>query len=284
MATGLSDPAAINSSLTTLADVAPDITTGVGALRGQQQDQDLRRLVANTATTVKLLGTPSRELRGLVSGAAATLQTTAARDQDVRSILDQGPLVTRTTTQTLARVDGTLAKADRLIRNVRTSADKVAPTLARLRPALVSTGTLLTKARPLARDLRPTVSSLAATAHTGVPLLNELQPSIDRIDKTILPYLGREDPGTGKSTTVMIGGTAAGFGGAASQMDLLGHFIRFPALGGTKTAYLPCKTSLADPAAASFLACDSLETALKTYLQYVPPLLTTPAAKAKDKP
>jgi phospholipid/cholesterol/gamma-HCH transport system substrate-binding protein len=272
---GLRNPDGLPSLLDAVADVSPDLSHGLRGLRGRQVDSDLREFVKGTAATVSALDAPRDDLRTLVSGASATLGTTAARDAELRQTLDQGPAVTADVRTTLARLDRTLAGADGLVTRLNRSADQVGPTLAALRPTLRSTDRLLDRARPLMRALRPTARSLAGLGASGLPVLIGLQPSLDRLEKTILPYLSRKDPETGKPTSAMIGGTAAGFGGSAGQQDSNGHHIRFPASGGASSVYLPCKTALTDPTAAQMLACESLEKALRTYMEYLPALSST---------
>jgi ABC-type transporter Mla subunit MlaD len=275
LARALADPAAPARVFSDLAAVSPAVTQGVGAARGEFPDTDLRGLLAGTRATVTAVDAPDGQLETLIAGAAATLQTTASRDTQIEDILAQGPLVTRQTTQTLGELGTTLTRADRLVGELQIAAPAVAPTLRDLRPPLVSTDSLLGKARPLVRALAPTFGSLAQTADHGVPLINALQPSLDRVNDTILPYLGRKSPETGYSTTVMIGGTAAGFGGAASQMDQNGHYIRFPVSVGTKSVNLPCSSSLIDPTQPQLLTCESLSTALQSYFSYVPPAISS---------
>ncbi len=286
MSRGLADETSVAGLLDAVADGDADIEKGVGALRGEA-DGDLRRAIQGTAATVSALDAPRDELRALVSGAAATLRTTAARDAEIRATLADGPGVTRLVRSTLARLDTTLEGADGLVGELERSATDVAPTLRALRPTLRTTARLLDRARPLVRALRPTVSSLAELGTRGVPVIDALQPSIDRLDKEIFPYLSEIDPETGKPTSVMIGGTAAGFGGSASQQDSNGHFIRFPASVGLSSVYLPCRTAITDPTAGQILACDALDEVFTNYLQYGTPLtgnLTrTPAAKKGSK-
>ena len=121
---------------------------------------------------------------------------------------------------------------------------------------------MLRSARPLVRVLERTLVSLDEFARHGVPLLDRIKPSLERTGDKILPYLGRKDPDTGRSTTVMVGGTAAGFGGAAVQQDGNGHFIRFPASVGTSSVYLPCRTNITDASAPARLPATACTTAL----------------------
>jgi virulence factor Mce-like protein len=266
----LEDPAAPTRALDALNRHAGELRGGLDALRGRDAGRDLPAVVANVNRAVRALDSPTDEIGTLVSGAAATLQTTANRGDELRSIIHQAPQATSGLQRTLARLDTTLDIAHRLVDRVRGPAPDVAPTLARLQPAVTSTSDLLVRARPLLHALRPALRSLADTATDGVPLLDGLRGSLARTDEQILPELGTKDRRTGKSTSVMIGGFAAGFGGIASQQDQNGHFIRFPFSLTSNTLHLPCSSSLIDADAASLVACDSLSTAFKTYLSYFP--------------
>lgn len=276
----LRNPEDLPALLRAAQHASPDIRQAVEGLRGRNPDVDLQRLLTGASSTMRALDAPDDDLRKLVAGAASLAGTLGDREAALRATLDRGPAVTADVRSTLARLDATLSGADTLVGKLDRSAGDVAPTLAALRPTLLSTSGLLGRARPLVRELRPTATALAGLGRQGVPLLAALQPSLDRLDHTILPYLSRKDPGTGKPTSVMIGGTAAGFGGSASQMDENGHFIRFPASIGTSSVYLPCRTAITDPTVAQKLECDSLQKALQTYLQYLPSL--TPKAAARS--
>ena len=238
-ATALSEPESLPEALRVFNRIAEDAGTAVNAARGTDPGHDLPELVSATAKTVEALDTPTDRLRTVVSGAAATLEVTGRRSAELRQTIDAGPAVTSDLTTTLARLDGTLDNARGLVARLLPAAPALAPTLAELRPTLVSTDALLDHAKPLVRALRPTISSLARTGGKGVPLVDGLKPSLNRVGDNILPYFARKDPETGKSTTVMIGGTAAGFGGASAQQDLNGHFIRFPASVGRQLLLPP---------------------------------------------
>lgn len=268
----LDDRTSLAEALDAVADVSPNAAAGLAALRGHPAEQDLRRLVRSVGRTVSALDTPQADLRQLVGGAAATLRTTAARQAELRTFLSQGPALADSVRSTLARLDPTLARAENLVERLDRSVADVAPTLRKLRPTVSTTVALLGDARPLLRSLRPTVERLASAGRTGVPLLRDLDASLDRVDRVILPFLAEPDPETGKSTTVMIGGFAAGFGGSAGQQDANGHFIRFPASAGDTSVHLPCRTALTDPSQEDLLVCQELGKALETYLNYVPPL------------
>lgn len=276
LAAALSEPALPARLLGTIADVSPDLGQALAAVRGQQQDLDLQRLVAGTATTVDILGARRGELRELVAGAAATLESTGAHAGAIGTTLDRSPGVMRRTNLTLDQLDRTLELADPLVGRLRRSAGQVGPTLRVLRPTVRDADALLSRAVPLLRDLRPAVRSLARTAKRGLPLLREVQPSLDRVDRTILPYLAAKDPGTGKTTSVMIGGTFAGLGaGSAGQMDANGHFLRFALSAGSAPLYLPCQTYINNPDKARQIECEALQDTIDRLFSYNP-LAPTP--------
>lgn len=272
-ATMLGDPAAPAGDLAIANRIAPTATAGLRGLRGISAGYDLPALVHSSAQAVQALDSPTDQLHALVSGAAATFNVTAARSQDIARTIAALPSVSTQLISTLGRVDGTLSIADRLIGRLIPVAPSVAPTLAELRPALVNTNGLLVTARPLLVALPPLLARLKATSGSGVPLIDQLRPALQEFDDVVLPYLGAKDPDTGYSTTVMIGGTAAGFGGGSSgQLDENGRFIRFPASVGASSVYLPCTSSLIGTNPTSLLKCDDFNTALQNYLSYLPKL------------
>ncbi|HYF24350.1 MAG TPA: MlaD family protein [Baekduia sp.] len=288
LAKAFQDPADLRGVLETTAKISPDAASGLAALRGMVPERDLRALVTNTSRTVRALDTPRDELRTVVAGAAATLGTTAARGAQLRATLQRAPGALRTTEATMARLVTSLDKVDPLLADLRDPAGDVAPTLERLQPVVTEGDRVLRAAGPLLDDLRPAAASLRGASQRGLPLLRALEPSLERTDKVLLPMLAEKDPQTTKSTAVMIGGTFAALAsGAGGQMDVNGHFIRFPATAGNSSLYsLPCQTYLANPDKKELVACQTLQQAMKTYLTY-DPLSATPGtepAAARRKP
>lgn len=283
LARALSDTRPPVDVLSTADEIASDAAKAVYALRGRQPGKDLPRLVHTTSRVVEALNTPTNDIHTVVAGAAATLRTTGRRAAELRQTLAAGPGTTTRLTRTLRRLDGTLDLARGLVGRLRGSAAQVAPTLKRLRPTLTLADQALRVNTPLLTALGDTTRAGGRLGSQLAPLLSAAVPALTRLDDTILPYLGRKDPIDGYSTTVMIGGFAAGFGGATTFQDQMGHFVRFPAsLGGPNnpSLYIPCSSSLIDASSASQLACDSLNTALKTYLSYLPP---APGGKKERK-
>lgn len=283
VADALAQPDTAKQTLEEAARVSPDLAGALGALRGTTQDRDLRALVSETSKTVDALARPTGDLRRTVAGLAATLETTSNRDADIRATFARAPAVMDASRATFAQLIDTLDRADPLLTQLRGPAEKVGPTLEALRPTVIGADRLLQHARPLLASLKPAAGSLADAARRALPLVNDLQPSVDRLQQTILPMLSEKDPGTTKSTAVMIGGTMAGVGsGAVGQMDVNGHFIRFPATAGSSPLYsLPCQTYLSNPDKAQLLECQSLGTALNSYLNYSP-LTPTPGSEPRS--
>lgn len=269
--------------LNTAAEASPGLAAGLNALRGQRVDWDLQNLLKNTANTVRILDTPRDDVRTAIQGAAATLQTTALRGDDIRTLLRVSPPAGHEIDTTLTRLRTTLDAVDPLVAKLQRPAADVAPTFAAVRPVLVSARSLLNRSVPLLRALRPTAASLAVTAHKGRPLLKGLTPSINRTNDSVLPMLSEVDPGTQKSTAVMIGGTLIALSGAASSMDMNGHYLAFPATTGSSPFALPCQLYLANPDSAELAVCDELGEALKTYLSYSP-LGPTPGTAPPPSP
>jgi virulence factor Mce-like protein len=272
LATALSNPKPPAQLLNTLANVSPAISVGVGALRGQVPDSDLRSLVAGTSRALDALNAPFDQMRGLVQGAAATVGVTAAREADLKQALDQATPAMQQTKVTFAQLQTTFKLANPLLQSLVGPSAEVAPTVKQLYPTVTGANNLLNMAVPLLHALPPTMKSLASTSQHGLPLLYGLTPSLTRLQNTILPYLNTVDPGTQHTAAEMIGPTTEALGpDIAGQMDQNGHFIRFPATAGSSPLYLPCQTYLGNPAYKNqLLACSSLQTILSSFVGYNP--------------
>lgn len=254
------------AALRALSRHAPSLEHGLAAVRGQQPDADVERLVTATAETVAALDRPGRRLRESVSGTAAFVQTTAARRAELRDSLAQAPGLLRRTDLTLTRLRGTLSITDPLLRRVRGAADEVAPTVSRLRGVVVPADRLLDDAAPLLERLRPAVRSLARASRQGVPLLAGLAPSLERLDETILPQTREDQPDTGRSTSELIGPAAAALAAIGSYVDDAGRVVRFPATSGNNFLYSPCQLYVNDPSQDKAVACEALEAAARAFL------------------
>jgi virulence factor Mce-like protein len=283
LATALSQPQPPSRLLGTLAAVSPAVTTGIGALRGQVQDSDLRNLVTGASSTVQALDAPNGQLRSLVQGAAATVAVTAARAGDIQAALNEATPAMDQTKTTFAQLRTTLALANPLLRSLSGSVGQVAPTVEQLYPTVVGARNLLNTAVPLLHALPPTLRSLASTSRQGVPLLQTVTPSLGRLENTVLPYLNTVDPSSNHTTAEMIGPTAEALGpDIAGQEDQNGHFIRFPATAGSSPLYLPCQIYAGNPTTNQLLACESLQSLLSSFVNYNP-LSNIPLIKSAAK-
>jgi len=270
LARTMRDPSTVAGLARKLAGVSPDVEQGLDAVRGIDKDRDLRNLLTEAGRTARALDAPNGELRTMVSGAAAFVSRTAAREADLRAALDMAPATLHTTNVTLGELDTTLELVDPLLARLREPAGQVAPTLARLRPVVVGASRLLSRAEPLLDRLRPAVRSVAAAARQGLPLLDDLAPGLTRLDKTILPYMNELDPETAHSAAQMVGPALGGLGNVAAQYDANGHFLRFPATGGSSSTYLPCQVYAGNPDKAKGIECRALQDILEKYLSYDP--------------
>jgi phospholipid/cholesterol/gamma-HCH transport system substrate-binding protein len=277
LAQAFSDPAAPAQALGRLAGISPALATGVGALRGQNPDSDLRQMISATASTVQALDTPTNTLRTLIAAAAATLQSTAASQSDIRAMIADAPGTLASTDETVRQLDTTLALADPVVARLLPAASQVAPTVGALHTTVTRLNRLLGRAVPLLHALRPAVGALAQASRTGLPLLVGMTPTLDRVNSRILPYMAAVDPETKHSATEMIGGTFTALGsGAPAQEDANGHFIRFPVTAGSSSTYLPCQIYYGNPDAKKLAECQSLNQALQTFLNYANSQLPPP--------
>jgi ABC-type transporter Mla subunit MlaD len=267
-----SDHAAPAVTFNTLAQVAPIVTTGIGATRGLVQDGDLKDLVrqAGEASNALNVGPGASGTKRFVEAAGTTLRAASARDADIRAIVaDAGSVLPHAAT-TASAVDRTLSLLDPLVAKLDPVAVTVAPTLIGLHPALVHLNTLLHDAKPLVHKLRPAVEGLASSASVGVPVIDALAPSLKRLDTQILPGLDWVSPESKHATYQMIGGIFVGFtdGGLGVGFNQDGYYGRLLGSGSQNsvTDFLPCKLQFSGTTMADLLSCETLMAALNQYL------------------
>lgn len=255
----------LGSALTTLAQIAPTATVGIGALRGQLQDTDLRNLVRNAgqAAQAVTVGTGGAETRQFVQSAATTLSAISASQPNLKSAVDNLSNTLVTAGQSLPSLDANLYRLDPLIAKLMPVVPQIAPTLQQLRPTLLDAHTMLTDATPLLHKLRPAVHSLASSATVGVPVVNSLAPSLVRLQNTILPGLNQTTPETrGHPAYTLIGGTITNLGSLASFIDGDGGMANLTlGLGAANDTggVLPCTL---DFTGTDLLVCNTLSQSL----------------------
>lgn len=254
-----------------LADISPQLTRGVGALRGERRDRDLRALVTNTASTVRALDAPADSLTRLVEGGAVTVATTAGREGDIRTTIDRAARVLPEVKTTVDLLDETLGLADPVIARLREPAADVAPTVRALRPTLVGADRLLRDARPLLRSLRPAATSLASAAREGRPLLDELSPVLRRVDRRILPDLAKPDEVTGRPTYQMLGPGVSALHSLAGAFDEVSGLVNLTPSGGERAIdSAPCQVYLTDPTSDELAQCRDIGDAIQDFFSFDP--------------
>lgn len=267
LGTGLSQHPALGQDLNTLARIAPTATVGIGALRGEIQDTDLRNLVANAgrAAQAVTVGTGGSETRQFVQSAAATmadLSVNQATLQNDIAILapDLAP-----PTYVFPRLDPLTYRLAPLLTKLNGEVGQVAPTLRALRPALTHADTLLHSATPLLNALRPTVRSLATTAGVGSPVIDQLKPGLDNLMNVVLPGLAQKGAEEGGRTAYEeIGPFATGFTALIGFFDQDGHFANLTAGLGEANAQqvLPCSLDFSQK---DLVVCNTLSAALQQF-------------------
>jgi phospholipid/cholesterol/gamma-HCH transport system substrate-binding protein len=278
----LQDEHAPARAFTTLANVAPDAAAGIGALRGQTPDSDLKALVHQTGQAVQALsvGTGASETQRFVQSAATTLAAISASPQALQATISGLARVIPRSQPTFAALDHSLNLLDPLMGKLTPEVGQVAPTLQALHPTVTDADTLLHKATPLLHQLRPTVESLASTARLGVPVINALKPSLIRLQNKILPGVAKTYPETGgHGTYQMIGSLVTAFSNITSQFDSNGDLIDL-SLGLAEPQdqqILPCTE---DFSGTDFLVCQALSTSLSQVFSGGPSLMQAAAQAA----
>jgi ABC-type transporter Mla subunit MlaD len=266
LAPALSAHPALALDFRTLARIAPEATIGIGAVRGENQDTDLRALVrdAGQAAQAMSVGTGAATTRQFVSSAATTLNAVSANPADLQNTITGLDSVLPLLTQTSQRVTYTTSLLNPLIAKLTPEVPQVTPTLRALRPTVTDAHKLLSDATPLLHKLGPTVDSLAATARVGVPLIDNVAPSLERIKNQVLPGLAEKTAETQHPAYDMLDSTLAGFGNWAGFFDQDGNVADF--VVGLEDIQapqlLPCSL---DFSGEDFLVCSSLSDALQEF-------------------
>jgi len=282
----LADHPALAKDLGVLSQIAPQAAVGIGALRGEVQDTDLKNLVhdAGQAAQALSVGTNASETRQFVQSAATTLTAVSsdqtALTQTMQRLAADLPLLTTTFTRTNSDLD----HLDPLLAKLTPEVSQVGPTLHKLHPTLVDLRNTLTDATPLLKELRPAVDSLATTARVGDPVVNDLAPSMDRLANKILPGLAEKSPEEGgRPAYAEIGAVGVGIGTLASFFDQNGNFANLTAgLGNYQSQQLlPCQVNFAGT---DLLVCQSLSQALGNFFGGGTTLLSQLASKPGAAP
>jgi len=222
-------PDAIGRSIRTTGPALRTVGRGLAPLRGRESD-DLPRLVAATAKTVKGLGRDTTQLQALVDGADRTLGVTDARNRELSELIELGPSSLQSTRTTMRRLDTTLGHLDPLVGRLRTAAPGIAPAARAAKPALERTEALLRDIRPLLHAAGPTLTALRRASRNGVPLLNGLDPTIRRLQDETLPFLDARDTSTKLKNYEAIGPFFSSLDTVAAPFNDAGHLLQFAVL------------------------------------------------------
>jgi len=287
----LADHPALAQGLSKLAQVAPDVTSGVGAVRGQIQDTDLKNLVSDAARTAHALnvGTGASQTRQFVESAANTLSAVSANPAALKSSIRLLTILLPLAHRNFTSFNRSLNLVDPLIAKLTPVAPQVAPTLAGLHPAVVNLNTLLRDARPLFNKLSPTVDSVAKAARAGVPVINSVSPSLKRLSNKILPGLNETTPETrGHPAYTLIGSTFVDLGTLSGFVNTDGELANLTlGLGAANDTggLLPCQV---DFSGTDLLVCNTLSQSLATLFtggtSLLSSLITNPLAASVYSP
>lgn len=263
----LSNHADLDNDLSLYRGIAPAANVGGGALRGVEQDTDLRNLVQNAGQAARALsvGTDASTTQQFVSSAANTLEDfggnpaafKAAIHTFDRAYVDGQNYVFPQYQQLLFKVDSLTQKLDGAVPHI-------VPALDQFNPTLANAHLLLSDATPLVHRLAPAVDGLAKTAKVGVPLIKELNPGLTALERTTLPGLDAKYPEEGGRTVAqLIGPTSIGLGTLSDLFNQDGELANLTAgLEGLNTqSLLPCTLDFSS-GSTDFLVCQSLSTAL----------------------
>jgi phospholipid/cholesterol/gamma-HCH transport system substrate-binding protein len=273
----------LGEDLQILTDVGPNAAVGIGALRGQVRDTDLRELIVNASQAAQALdvGTDAETTQRLVESAATTLD--AIDPTDLRLAVQRAAAVLEPSEVMFAHLDKILYKVDPLVPKLSALAPDATSTLGELRPLVTELHGLLTDADPLLRSLRPAVHSLEDAARVGVPAINELEPSLDRLSTDVLPGLEQVYPEEDLPVYKLIGPTIVGLGTLSNFFDQNGELANLTAgLEEPQAAQiLPCQL---DFSGTNFIVCTSLSDALSVLFGGPPSLLRKMAATEVGAP
>jgi ABC-type transporter Mla subunit MlaD len=194
---------------------------------------DLSRLVASTGQTAQALGANVGALQTLVSSADQTLGAVDQQRVALGQLLSLSPGTLDSTEVTMNRIRTTLNHLDPLVTHLLPAAVQIAPASHALQPALDRLNSLLIQAQPLLHDARPTLRNLRAASIAGVPVLTSLEPTINRLNSSILPWLGRRDSDTRVINYESIGPAFSVLDKAGAEYDQAGYRLHLSTLLGS---------------------------------------------------
>jgi ABC-type transporter Mla subunit MlaD len=273
-------PQILSNDFNTLARVAPAANVGIGAVRGEIPDTDLKNLVRNAGQAAKAItvGTDGSETRQFVASAATALTSVAASPSNLKVTLDRAAVVFQNLNETFADLNGVTNQLRPLVAKLSPEVGQIAPTLVDLHPAVDHADTLLHDALPLLHQLQPAVDSVAGAAKVGVPVIDALNPSLQRLETDILPAFGERFPEDGDRPVYSLIGATLDQLNIANFYNSTGNLADFT-LGPEDVSgvqILPCTV---DFSGEDLLVCESLADTLSEVFTGGTNLLQSLAAK-----
>jgi ABC-type transporter Mla subunit MlaD len=235
MLKGLSQGFAAPRSTGATIGALQDLTTIGQGLKpyGGTVPGDLSHLVTSTGQTAQALGASVGSLQTLVSSADQTLGAIDSQRVALGQMLALSPGTLDSTEVTMNRIRTTLNHLDPLVSHLLPGAVQIAPASRALQPALDTANSLLNQAQPLLRDARPTLRNLRAASVAGVPVLTALKPTLNRLNSSILPWLGQRDPDTRLINYESIGPALSVLDKAGAEYDEAGYRLHLSTLLGS---------------------------------------------------
>jgi phospholipid/cholesterol/gamma-HCH transport system substrate-binding protein len=198
----------------------------LGALTSQLSSEDygLRELIDDGAAVASTLAAHSNDLEQGISNTATTLQAVASERDAFEDALSRAPAVLNQTTATLAPLRTALQDVQPALRLAEPVAGPLAGVLRRFVPTARAANPALEHLLHLLPSLETALNGLPPVASVGVPALNSTSAALQQL----LPIVTGLRPYTPDAVQGILHGLG---GGASSDYDANGHFVRVAALG-----------------------------------------------------
>ncbi|WP_051581181.1 MlaD family protein [Pseudonocardia acaciae] len=207
------------------------------ALRGQNPDSDLARLVKDLDATARVLSAKPDQLRSVVDSLADTSRVLGTNSGPIARTIAELPDTMEATRRGADDLSVTLDKLTATAHDVRPSIQELDPLLKKLDPALAELRPLLCDLRPLLEEVKPLLHELVPAIDRGTEVLEDLHgPVLDRINGPILHELNSEwrgqapkypNGGDGSKFYEQFAYLLANASNATSYMNSTSHMLGF---------------------------------------------------------
>ncbi|KQY55692.1 hypothetical protein ASD11_14350 [Aeromicrobium sp. Root495] len=232
-------------------DVLQDGTPVVAALRGNNPDQDLTRLVSDLETAASVMTAKRGELDASLRSLSQVSGVLGRQGDDVARAVGDLPTTLRTTRTGLDALSSTLGEVRSTADDARPAVKQLDPLFEHLEPALREAAPLLQDLPATLADLEPVVRQLVPTATTATDVLGDVEGSpLDRLngpvmDTVLSPWKGEKGgpyETSGNSTPFYkeLAYMFAGLNDSAKETDSNGATLGFqPGIGVGSLSGLP---------------------------------------------